>query len=499
MRKPLRSSLLSSKMEFSTKNMDKISYLLNHGNESLIKDLFETNNELFFNDGQLAKLLLEIGANVPMHDFNTYLTSVKVDVNKMNSLQSWIWTMPSSENYIKKVVNTFPESKRDFYHNLSNPSFFNKLSSNNLLRDKAEVWAILENFKSNNPSLRSKSTGGSFKNEVLSGGSGGNKTAPNTPVRCDGTIDEVVLRLFSSQPKLFNNNFKLLRELTGLDPASFDFIMSLFKNRLTGKSQAGIDFISTYPTCNYSGEIYALLEDLAKVRPCYEEKSVLITSWVDVKRNFKEVVPSLLKINGGYFDNRYNLDRFRLVKSQKANDIFSLRSKNGVTNQSDVEWWKDFNQLCVDLKFLTACKKQWAILSDEQKQVLGSVSLGKNHTLEDFMTHDISNICSNLEDVLQEVCDGAPFDKGYLLDHIWCYSEYSNLLEEKNIILKNELNAINDFSKLLDVLIKSKSESAKDRMKIKYHIMNYVYDKGLIQLCLGSAYTYFVASVSGGS
>jgi hypothetical protein len=53
--------------------MDKISYLLNHGDESLIKDLFETNKELFFNEGQLAKLLLEISVNVPMQDFNSYL------------------------------------------------------------------------------------------------------------------------------------------------------------------------------------------------------------------------------------------------------------------------------------------------------------------------------------------------------------------------------------------------------------------------------------------
>ena len=86
--------------------------------------------------------------------------------------------------------------------------------------------------------------------------------------------------------------------------------MSLFRNRLTGKSQAGIDFILRYPTCNYSGEIYALLEDLEEVRQCYGENSVLITSWVDVKCNFKEVVPLLLKINDGYFafDNIYNLD-----------------------------------------------------------------------------------------------------------------------------------------------------------------------------------------------
>ena len=429
-----------------------------------------------------------------MHDFNTYLTSVKVDVNKME-MCSQIWTMPSSENYIKKVIKTFPDSKRDFYENLSSPSFFNELYSNNLLRDKAEVWAILENFKSNNPSLRSKSTGGSFKNVS---GCSANKSAPNTPVRCDGTIDEIVLRLFSSQPKLFNNNFEILRELTGLDQESFGFFMSLFRNRLTGKSQAGIDFILTYPTCNYSGEIYALLEDLGEVRPCYGEKSTLITSWVDVKSNFKEVVPSLLKINDGYFDNIYNLDQFRLVKSQKATDMFNLRFKYGVFNPRDIEWWKDFNQLCADIKFLTACQEEWAILSDEQKQILGSVCLGKNYTLKRFMTNDISTIRHNLEEVLRDLCKEAPFDKEYLLDNTWCYSDYSNLLEKKDIILRPPLNFVFDLNNMLTTAIKFKSESPEERVKVKYRIMNYIYDKGLIKLWLGAAYTYFIAIASRG-
>jgi len=489
---------LTSKMDLSTKNMDKISYLLNTGDESLIKDLFETNKELFLNEGELAKLLLEIGSNVPMKDFNSYLIEeVKVDPNKMNSLQSWTWPMPSKRVYIKKIIETFPESKRDFYKNLSSPSFFNKLYSNNLLRDKAEVWAILENFKSNNPSLRSKSAGDSFKNEVLSGGSG-NKTAPNTPVSCDGTIDEIVLKLFSSQPKLFNNNFALLRELTGLDSESFGFLMSLFRNRLTGKSQEGIDFILTYPKCNYSGEIYDLLKNLGEVRPCYGEKSTLITKWVDVKCNFKEVVPSLLEINDDYFDNIDNLDDFRLVKSQKANDIFNLRFKSGVTNPSDVEWWKDFNQLCFDIKLVTACQNQWATLSHEQKQILGSVYLGKNRRLKDFMTHDISTVRYNLEKVLQDICQDAPFNKQYLLDNHWCYSEYSNLLEENNITLKDQLHFVSDLNNILTMAIQFKSESVEERVKVKYRIANYIYDKGLIHIWFGSACGYFIARVSGG-
>ena len=56
-----------------------------------------------------------------------------------------------------------------------------------------------------------------------------------------------------------------------------------------------------------------------------------------------------------------------------------------------------------------------------------------------------------------------------------------------------------DLSKLLDASIKFKSESAEDKIKIRYLILNYIYDKGLIKLWLASAYTSFVASVSGGS
>jgi hypothetical protein len=67
---------LTSKMDLSTKNMDKLSYLLNTKDEFLIKDLFETNRELLFNGGELANLLLEISVNVPMQDFSTYLTEV---------------------------------------------------------------------------------------------------------------------------------------------------------------------------------------------------------------------------------------------------------------------------------------------------------------------------------------------------------------------------------------------------------------------------------------
>lgn len=189
-------------------------------------------------------------------------------------------------------------------------------------------------------------------------------------------------------------------------------------------------------------EIYALLKDVGEVRLCYGEKSTLIM-WAILKCNFKEVLPSLLKINDGYLDNNhiYHLDDFRLVKSQKATEMFHLRFKNGVANPTEVNWWDDFNQLCVDLKFLTACEKEWATLSHEQKQILGSVYLGKNLNgknlrLMDFMTHHISSIRRNLKIVLKDVCKQAPFDKQYLLDNLWCYSEYVILLEKNNITLK---------------------------------------------------------------
>jgi len=63
--------------------------------------------------------------------------------------------------------------------------------------------------------------------------------------------------------------------------------------------------------------------------------------------------------------------------------------------------------------------------------------------------------------------------------------------------LKKTLDAINDLSKLLDASIKFKSESAEERVKVKYCIMNYIYDKGLIKLWLASAYTYFIVIASG--
>ena len=63
--------------------------------------------------------------------------------------------------------------------------------------------------------------------------------------------------------------------------------------------------------------------------------------------------------------------------------------------------------------------------------------------------------------------------------------------------LKKTLDAINDLSKLLDASIKFKSESAEDRIKIRYQILNYIYDNGLIQLWFGSACGYFIARASG--
>jgi hypothetical protein len=170
---------LMSKMNLSPKNMDKLSHLLN--SESVpINDLFETNRELLFNGGELANLLLEISVNVPMQDFSTYLTEVNVDLNKMDNSQ--IWIMPSKKICINDVLKTFPDSQQDFYRNLSSPSFFDELSSNSLMGNKAEIWALLEHFKSENLTLRTRSDPlrYSLKNKV-SGGSGGNQTAPNSP------------------------------------------------------------------------------------------------------------------------------------------------------------------------------------------------------------------------------------------------------------------------------------------------------------------------------
>ena len=48
---------LMSKINISPNNLDKLSYLLNNGDELLIKDLFEINRELFFNEGELEALI----------------------------------------------------------------------------------------------------------------------------------------------------------------------------------------------------------------------------------------------------------------------------------------------------------------------------------------------------------------------------------------------------------------------------------------------------------
>jgi len=61
--------------------------------------------------------------------------------------------------------------------------------------------------------------------------------------------------------------------------------------------------------------------------------------------------------------------------------------------------------------------------------------------------------------------------------------------------LKKTLDAINDLSKLLDASIKFKFESAEDRIKIRYQILNYIYDKNLLQIWLGGAYIYFTGGL----
>jgi hypothetical protein len=108
--------------------------------------------------------------------------------------------------------------------------------------------------------------------------------------------------------------------------------------------------------------------------------------------------------------------------------------------------------------------------------------------------NDFSATHRKLKATLQGICEGAPFDNEYLLGHDWCYSEYSFLLEKNDITLKNQLNVINDFSELLTALIKFRYGSVEDRIKIKCQILNYIYDKNLILIWVGSASAYFLAS-----
>jgi hypothetical protein len=484
---------LTSKMNLSPNNLDKLSYLLNTEDEFLIKDLFETNRELLFNGGELAKLLLEISVNVPMQDFSTYLTEVNVDLNKMDSSQSWTWIMPSKKICIEDVLKTFPDSQRDFYRNLSSPNFFNELSSNSLMGNKAEIWALLEHFKNENLTLRTRSDPASYslKNKV-SGGSG-NQTAPSTPVSYNGNADEIFLKLLASQPKLFNNNFQLLREITRLDEESFDQYFHVFTRSLRSEEslRAMYVILKLKDTNGYCGEISALVKELRNQTPLYE-KSAILKKWRNSKDDFEEVISSLIKIKG---DSLFDLNDFRLVKSDKASEMFNRRFTNGVINPVDVRWWKSFNQLCAEIKFLDQLEKQWINLSEEEKEVMKSVFIGEKQTLNHFMINDFSETREKLEETLKDICAGAPFDNEYLLGHDWCYSEYSILLEKNNITLKNQLNVINDFSELLTSLIKFRYGSVEDRIKIKCQILNYIYDKNLLVIWLGGAYIYFTAGL----
>jgi len=206
---------------------------------------------------------------------------------------------------------------------------------------------------------------------------------------------------------------------------------------------------------------------------------------------FEEVISSLIKIKAGSLSD---LNDFRLVKSDKASEMFNRRFTNGVVNPIDARWWEYFNQLCTDIKYLEQLKAQWEDLSDAEKEVIKNVYIGENQTLNHFMMNDFSVTLRMLNKTLEEVCAVAPFDNAYLLGHDWCYSEYSSLLEKNDITLKNQLNVINDFSEFLTALIKFRYGSVEDRMRIKCRILNYIYDKNLLLIWGGSASAYFLAS-----
>ena len=298
-------------------------------------------------------------------------------------------------------------------------------------------------------------------------------------------MDEIFLKLISSQPKLFNNNFELLRELTGLDPDSFGFLMSLFRGKLNQKSQAAIDFVSTHPTC-YAGEIYALTKDLKKTTPSHQKESALM-QWGSPRYNFEEVLSSLLTTD----EYLMTLDNFRVTKSQNATEIFYLRFTDGLVNEIDVAWWNDFNKLCIDIKYLDALQTQWTSLSDEQKKIVGSVCIEKNNTLNQFMLHDISPIHKALIESLENICEDAPFTKEYLLGHDWCYSEYSIVLKKNGITPKNQLDIINDLSQVLTILMKLSSESSPmERLKMKKRIFNYLFSSDNIIKYLKKGYNF---------
>jgi hypothetical protein len=308
----------------------------------------------------------------------------------------------------------------------------------------------------------------------------------------NGNTDEIFLKLLASQPKLFNNNFQLLREITRLDEKSFDQYFRVFISSLRSeKSREAMHLILRLKDTNgYSGEISALVNELRNQTPLYENSAIL-KKWVNSKYDFEEVISSLIKIKG---DSLSDLDDFRLVKSDKASEMFNLRFTNGVINPVDVRWWKSFNQLCIELKYLEQLEKQWINLSEEEKEVMKSIFIGEKQTLNHFMINDFSETREKLKGTLKDICAGAPFENEYLLGHDWCYSEYSILLEKNNITLKNQLNVINDFSEVLTSLIKFRHGSVEDRIKIKCQILNYIYDNNLLVIWVGSGYIYFLAN-----
>jgi hypothetical protein len=146
-------------------------------------------------------------------------------------------------------------------------------------------------------------------------------------------MDEIFLKLLSSQPKLFNNNFQLLREITRLDEESFNQYFRVFISNLSSEeSREAMHLILRLKDTNgYSGEISALVNELRNQTPLYENSAIL-KKWVNSKYDFEEVISSLIKIKG---DSLSDLDDFRLVKSDKASEMFNRRFTNGVINPKD--------------------------------------------------------------------------------------------------------------------------------------------------------------------
>jgi hypothetical protein len=460
---------VACKINMSPNKLNQLSYLLNF-DDLYVTPLFGINKELLFNDGELAKLLLVIGKNVPLKDFNSYLSIVsRLKETTMMEHDAKEWIVPSTKGYIKQILNTFPESQRDFYENLSSKEFFGELSSNSLLGDKAEIWYVLEHFK-NNSSLRSKSavsSSESLKSELVTGGS---KSVPGTPVSCDGDVNKMFLKLLYSQPKLFNNNLELFRRLTGLDESNFEYHLGIFRRGLTEiESIAAMDFIVGNTNKN-SGELYALVNDLGRTTPLYNKQP--LRTWGELKLNFEPMLSSLLKTTNGLV----SLDPFRLAASRKATEIFDLRFTDGLVDEIDARWWGDFNQLCIDLKFLNALKLEWNSLSEKQIEILSPLPLTKDLTLHTFMTHELPVIKSVLESSLKRLCFNAPIDEEYLSDN-WCCSDYGVLLSNHNISVTNRLDLVNELKSVFDTASKMVGGKPHEKEEAKNHLLNHLVTK----------------------